>query len=312
MKELVIRPKKLTTTVSPPTTSQQQTPRPQQLINIRTVALRGTTSVDTTAGQQRPTINNNSRSLRTLHNTTTTWQEPSLAEVTPVHVKDSLCLRCYVSGTSSLLHTCPRTCPRLSRVSVTGTGARRSNGVPSTCPPTVSYLHTTLGTSANWWTNTLPRLLVNQVIEVHRLILRGRRFKYNNVIISDHVPLSARNLPPSFWDCNWVGSPSSDLSSAQYGGDHAHWPSPASSDPWHNYMAAQMAVTGGSYSAHHMYHNARWVRSNHILLKCFCWTWFCVSEAIHPCYFTPEESGLNKTILRLHILPWLVSLVLYP
>jgi len=73
----------------------------------------------------------------------------------------------------------------------------------------------------------------------------------------DHVPLSARNLPPSFWDCNWVGSPSSDLTSAQYGGDHAHWPSPASSDPWHNYMAAQMAVTGGSYSAHHMYHNAR-------------------------------------------------------
>ena len=37
----------------------------------------------------------------------------------------------------------------------------------------------------------------------------------------------------------------------------------------------------------------------------------CISEAIHPCYFTLGESGLNKTILHLHILPWLVCLVLF-
>ena len=63
----------------------------------------------------------------------------------------------------------------------------------------------------------------------------------------EHVPMSARNLPPSFWDCNWVGSPGL----SQYSD---HW---TTSDPWHNYMAAQMAVSGGSYSAHQMYHNAR-------------------------------------------------------
>jgi len=74
----------------------------------------------------------------------------------------------------------------------------------------------------------------------------------------DQVPLSARNLPPSFWDSNWV-APAGSLSAAGHSADlvpgHDHW---SGGDPWHNYMAAQMAtVTGGSYSAHQMYHNAR-------------------------------------------------------
>ena len=73
-------------------------------------------------------------------------------------------------------------------------------------------------------------------------------FQYS---FADHVPMSARNLPPSFWDCNWVGSPSLPTDPLAYSD---HW---SPSDPWHNYMAAQMAVSGGSYSAHHMYHNAR-------------------------------------------------------
>jgi len=66
-----------------------------------------------------------------------------------------------------------------------------------------------------------------------------------------NVPLSARNFPPSFWDSNWVAPPSLPPSGELYGD---HW---GSGDPWHNYMAAQMAVTGGSYSAHQMYHSAR-------------------------------------------------------
>lgn len=62
----------------------------------------------------------------------------------------------------------------------------------------------------------------------------------------DSIPLSARNLPPSFWDSSWVRTPSIPSSTELYSAD------PYSSDPWHNYMAAQMAV-GGSYSAHQMY-----------------------------------------------------------
>ena len=50
-----------------------------------------------------------------------------------------------------------------------------------------------------------------------------------------------------------VGPPSLPPSGELYPGDH--W---SSGDPWHNYMAAQMAVTGGSYSAHQMYHSARY------------------------------------------------------
>ena len=50
-----------------------------------------------------------------------------------------------------------------------------------------------------------------------------------------------------------MGSPSLAPGSGELGG-YTEW-----ADPWHNYMAtaAQMAVTGGSYSAHQMYHNAR-------------------------------------------------------
>lgn len=62
----------------------------------------------------------------------------------------------------------------------------------------------------------------------------------------DSIPLSARNLPPSFWDSSWVRTPSLPASTELYSAD------PYSADPWHNYMAAQMAV-GGSYSAHQMY-----------------------------------------------------------
>lgn len=62
----------------------------------------------------------------------------------------------------------------------------------------------------------------------------------------DSIPLSARNLPPSFWDSSWVRTPSLPSSTELYSAD------PYSGDPWHNYMAAQMAV-GGSYSAHQMY-----------------------------------------------------------
>lgn len=62
----------------------------------------------------------------------------------------------------------------------------------------------------------------------------------------DSIPLSARNLPPSFWDSSWVRTPSLPSSTELYSAD------PYSADPWHNYMAAQMAV-GGSYSAHQMY-----------------------------------------------------------
>ena len=58
--------------------------------------------------------------------------------------------------------------------------------------------------------------------------------------------MSARNLPPSFWDSSWVRTPSIPSSTELYSAD------PYSTDPWHNYMAAQMAV-GGSYSAHQMY-----------------------------------------------------------
>lgn len=82
-------------------------------------------------------------------------------------------------------------------------------------------------------------------------------------LFSDHVPLSARNLPPSFWDCNWVGSPALGPAPApEYSGDPwAVGGAVGGADPWHNYMATaaqlQAQVTGGSYSAHHMYHNAR-------------------------------------------------------
>ena len=47
-------------------------------------------------------------------------------------------------------------------------------------------------------------------------------------------------------------SPPSLAGGDLYPGDH--W---AAGDPWHNYMAAQMAVSGGSYSAQQMYHSAR-------------------------------------------------------
>ena len=48
-----------------------------------------------------------------------------------------------------------------------------------------------------------------------------------------------------------MGSPGLGPGSGELGG-YSEW-----ADPWHNYMAAQMAVSGGSYSAHQMYHNAR-------------------------------------------------------
>ena len=81
---------------------------------------------------------------------------------------------------------------------------------------------------------------------------RGRGLDINQVLFNlfflllDSIPLSARNLPPSFWDSSWVRTPSLPSSTELYSAD------PYSGDPWHNYMAAQMAV-GGSYSAHQMY-----------------------------------------------------------
>ena len=60
-----------------------------------------------------------------------------------------------------------------------------------------------------------------------------------------------------------MGPPSLPPSGELYPGDH--W---SSGDPWHNYMAAQMAVTGGSYSAHQMYHSARSVVDSH-------WSKYC-------------------------------------
>jgi len=62
----------------------------------------------------------------------------------------------------------------------------------------------------------------------------------------DPLPLSARNLPPSFWDSSWV-SPSLPREEA--------YQDPYSGDPWQQYMAAQMAV-GGGYSPHMYSHRS--------------------------------------------------------
>ena len=97
---------------------------------------------------------------------------------------------------------------------------------------------------------TSPRLWVRTVIEVSNSTHDSESYWRPNLCL-DQVPLSARNLPASFWDCNWVGSPGLVPGSGELGG-YSEW-----ADPWHNYMAAQMAVSGGSYSAHQMYHNAR-------------------------------------------------------
>jgi len=64
--------------------------------------------------------------------------------------------------------------------------------------------------------------------------------------IRDPLPLSARNLPPSFWDSSWV-SPSLPREEA--------YQDPYSGDPWQQYMAAQMAV-GGGYSPHMYSHRS--------------------------------------------------------
>jgi len=62
----------------------------------------------------------------------------------------------------------------------------------------------------------------------------------------DPLPLSARNLPPSFWDSSWV-SPSLPREEP--------YQDPYSGDPWQQYMAAQMAV-GGGYSPHMYSHRS--------------------------------------------------------
>ena len=115
---------------------------------------------------------------------------------------------------------------------------------PNICQQTVLFSLTTLETSPKWWTTISRKLSVNQTTEVSKPIVKS--FSNYFCLFSDFVPLSARNLPPSFWDSSWVRTPSLPSSTDLYSSD------PYSSDPWHNYMAAQMAV-GGSYSAHQMY-----------------------------------------------------------
>ena len=121
---------------------------------------------------------------------------------------------------------------------------KKTRRAPSTCQPTVLYSPTTLETSLKWWMTISQKLSVSRMTEVSTTtIIKSLLLKSSSL---ESIPLSARNLPPSFWDSSWVGTPSIPSSTELYSAD------PYSTDPWHNYMAAQMAV-GGSYSAHQMY-----------------------------------------------------------
>jgi len=60
----------------------------------------------------------------------------------------------------------------------------------------------------------------------------------------DYIPLSARQLPPSFWDSNWVSPVAASPVSAA---DQQAYLEYNQEQGWHNYMM------GGRYSAHQMY-----------------------------------------------------------